>query len=158
MKAAQKKQIRAHWQHVQEASGQPFNDALLMQENFVYDTEPACRAVVTARSMQQTDVLAFMQAISTAFYRDARDITNVEIPGDIAAEKGIDRADFSEALKSDGMRDAVKRDFSFSQSHGIQGFPTLCAGRSEQLQVITNGYASVETIEAGFKHLRGETA
>ena len=158
MSAAQKKQIREHWQHVQEASGQPFNDALLLRDGFVYDTEPACRAVVTARSIPQSDVLAFLEAISTAFYRDARDVTNADILADIAAENGFDRADFSEALESDEMRAAVKQDFSFSQSLGIQGFPTLCIGQGEQLHVITNGYASAETIEARFKQLRRETA
>jgi putative protein-disulfide isomerase len=40
--------ILEHWQAVTEATGQPFRDGAL-PDGFVYDTEPACRALVTAR-------------------------------------------------------------------------------------------------------------
>jgi hypothetical protein len=40
-----------HWARVEESSGLPFNRKALAHENFVYDTEPICRAVVTARRM-----------------------------------------------------------------------------------------------------------
>lgn len=153
MMAAQKKQIREHWQHVQQASGQTFSDALLMREGFVYDTEPACRALVSARSMQYADTLSFLESLSTAFYRDARDVTKTEILADIAAENGLDRATFFATLVSTEMRDAVKKDFDFSQSLGIQGFPTLCAGIDNKLHVITNGYASAATLDERLKQL-----
>lgn len=156
MMAAQKKQIVGHWQHVADASGLKFNDALLMTDGFVYDTEPACRAVATARAMQFADVLAFLKAIQIAFYRDARDVTSAEILADIAAEIGFDRTSFLSMLESTGMREAVKRDFALSQSLGIRGFPTLCAGRGSELAAITNGYASVETIEQRFGQLMAE--
>ena len=42
--------IAAHWQQVARESGLPFNDAALAREGFVYDTEPACRAVVAVRA------------------------------------------------------------------------------------------------------------
>ena len=153
MLSAQKNQIRQHWQHVAEASGQPFNDALLMRTGFIYDTEPASRAVVTARWMQHADLLTFLEALSAAFYRDARDITNANILADVAAENGLDRPAFLSALESDEMRNAVKKDFSISQSLGVQGFPTLCAGRGDQLHMINNGYASAEMIEERFTQL-----
>ena len=158
MMPAQKQQIREHWQHVQEASGQIFNDALLMQEGFVYDTEPASRAVVTARSMPAADDLAFLNAIHAAFYRDARDVTRTGILADIAAENGFDRATFLAALESVEMRDAVRRDFSLAQSLGVRGFPTLCARQGKQLQMIASGYAPVATIELRFRQLLAEIA
>src|SRR5690606_34230299 len=43
--------LRHHWQEVAGLTGQTFNTGLLDAESFEYDTEPACRAVVTARSM-----------------------------------------------------------------------------------------------------------
>jgi putative protein-disulfide isomerase len=41
--------IREHWEHVHEASGQPFDFRFFERERFVYDTEPASRAVVVVR-------------------------------------------------------------------------------------------------------------
>ena len=157
MLPAQKKQIRGHWQHVQEASGKMFNDALLMQKGFIYDTEPASRAVVTARSMQHLDLISFLEALSTAFYRDARDVTKADILAEIATENNLDRANFLSALESIEMREAVKADFSLSQSLGIQGFPTLCAGRDKELHVITSGYTSAKTVEDRFRQLCAQT-
>ena len=158
MVAVQQKQIQQHWRHVEAASGKPFNDSLLMQDGFVYDTEPACRAVATVRSIQNADALNCLTAISAAFYRDARDVTKAETLADIAAEIGLDRAAFLSALESTQMRDTVKQDFSFTQSLGIQGFPTLCIGDEEQLQMISSGYASSEIIEERYQQLLADTA
>ena len=47
MRDADKEYIRDAWTRVNAASGQPFDFAFFEREGFVYDTEPACRAVVT---------------------------------------------------------------------------------------------------------------
>src|SRR3990167_3885978 len=41
--------ILAHWQAVNASTGQMFNFNEGLPEGLVYDTEPACRAFVTAR-------------------------------------------------------------------------------------------------------------
>ena len=46
-----KEMLRGHWRHVATASGLPFSETVLERDDFIYDTEPACRAVVTARDM-----------------------------------------------------------------------------------------------------------
>ena len=38
---AGRRTIREHWEHVREASGQPFDFRFFEREDFVYDTEPA---------------------------------------------------------------------------------------------------------------------
>ncbi len=43
--------IRHHWEHVQSATGQPFDFEFFDRDGFVYDTEPACRASVAARNL-----------------------------------------------------------------------------------------------------------
>ena len=149
----QKSDIRGHWRHVEQASGLPFNDALLMTSGFIYDTEPACRAVVTARETGSPDVLGFMKAVQAAFYRDARDVTREEILADIAAEQGLVRATFLASLKSDDMREATRGDFALTQSVGIRGFPALCAARGSELHPIVNGYAPIDALERGFAQL-----
>ena len=41
--------LQKEWQKVQQLSGQYFKYDLLADHSFVYDTEPACRAVITMR-------------------------------------------------------------------------------------------------------------
>ncbi|MFT4678397.1 MAG: putative protein-disulfide isomerase [Flavobacteriales bacterium] len=43
--------LKHHWEEVNQRSGQPFGFDLFKLENFIYDTEPGCRAVVTIRAI-----------------------------------------------------------------------------------------------------------
>ena len=151
----QKADIRGHWRHVEDASGLPFNDALLMKPGFIYDTEPACRAVVTVREtgLAELAVSGFMKAVQAAFYRDARDVTDAEVLADVAAEEGMDRVAFLAAFKSPQMREAVRGDFALTQSVGVRGFPALFAARGNELRSIVNGYAPIHLVEQGYAQL-----
>src|SRR6186713_1014634 len=108
--------LRGHWRHVATASGLPFSETALGRPGFVYDTEPACRAVVTARSMEPAKALGYMKAVQLAFYRDGRDMTRGDQLADVAGECGFDRDTFSMQLDSPRMRDATRADFSRTQS------------------------------------------
>lgn len=153
----QAQEIRTHWHHVEEASGLPFDDAMLMQAGFIYDTEPACRAVVTVREMFAGDnaanAIAYLRAVQMAFYRDARDVTQPAVLADIAHECGIDRASFADAFQSVAMQDAVRGDFELTQSVGIRGFPALCAARGNELFMIASGFTTAESLAQQFQQL-----
>lgn len=49
MDEAAKRKTRLHWEQVHAASGQPFDYAFFERHGFVYDTDPAARAVVVVR-------------------------------------------------------------------------------------------------------------
>ncbi|HET7403399.1 MAG TPA: DsbA family protein [Usitatibacter sp.] len=138
--------LREHWTHVHEASGLPLAPAALAIDGFVYDTEPACRAVVTVRSMDPGRVMDFLAAVQAAFYRDARDVTRASVLADIAAECGLEREAFLLALESDAMREAARDDFAASQRLGVAGFPTLAAGIGEQLYLVSSGFSTANVL------------
>jgi putative protein-disulfide isomerase len=147
MSPAFRSMLNQHWEHVATASGLPFSQAILARDDFVYDTEPACRAVVTARHLFPAQALPTMKAIQAAFYRDGRDATRAEVLADIAAETGYERATFLAALESDAMRNATRADFAATQSLGVSGFPTLAASRGEELYLVTSGYVTHDVLE-----------
>ena len=60
------------------------------RESFNYDTEPACRAVMTVRRLQPT--LAFMARIQQAFYAENRDMTSAAEIFLLAEQAGLDGA------------------------------------------------------------------
>ena len=62
--------LKEHWDHVNQASGQPFNYGILQDHSFVYDTEPPSRAVLVVRKLKPEQELAFFKSIQTAFYKD----------------------------------------------------------------------------------------
>ena len=142
-----KEMLRGHWRHVATASGLPFSEAIFDRDDFVYDTEPACRAVVTARAMDAAKAYACMKAIQLAFYRDGRDVTSGDVLADIAAECGYDRDTFRMNLDSESMREATKDDFAATQSLGVSGFPTLGVRHGPQLFLVTSGYVTDDVLE-----------
>ncbi len=155
----QKADIREHWRHVEAASHLPFNDALLMTPGFIYDTEPACRAVVVVRELNSqieynaAAPLSYLHAIQAAFYRDARDITDADVLADIAYECGLERDEFLSSFKSTEMLERVRGDFELTQSLGIKGFPALCAAQGSELHMIASGYAPMTALEDNFTQL-----
>ena len=156
-----KEMLRGHWRHVATASGLPFSETLFERDDFVYDTEPACRAVVTARDMDPARAYAFLKAVQLAFYRDGRDVTRGDELADIAAECGYDRDTFRMNLDSQRMREATRNDFATTQSLGISGFPTLGVRHGSQLFLVTSGYVTDDVLEyrlAEIDRLQGNKA
>ena len=146
MTAKDREYIRGAWTRVGEASGQSFDFAFFDREHFVYDTEPACRAVVTMRRLAPEKALAFKARVSRAFYGENRDTTDVKVLAGLAGEFGIDAERFELEMLSADARNETFRDFLTSQQAGVQGFPLLAAGSD------ASGYA---LITSGFRPLDG---
>jgi putative protein-disulfide isomerase len=139
--------LREHWHHVSTASGLPFSESALEQPGFVYDTEPACRAVVTARNIDAGKTLGYLKSVQAAFYRDGRDVTRGDELADIAGECGFERDTFRMHLASERMADATRADFARTQSLGVGGFPTLGVVHGQQIYLVTSGYATDDVLE-----------
>jgi putative protein-disulfide isomerase len=147
MRQQDKDYIRSAWTRVGTATGQAFDMDFFNREGFVYDTEPACRAVVTARRLMPRMALPFMARIQQAFYAENRDMTAAEAIAEVAEEAGFDRAGFAEAFASPEVRNETFRDFLTAQSLGIHGFPTLIAGSEARgYALLTNGYRPLEDL------------
>lgn len=148
MDDAGKRSMREHWEHVHEASGQPFDFGFFDRTGFVYDTEPAARAVVIVRRRGMEAGLAYLNAVHAAFYAQNRDVTDGGVLADLATEAGLDREEFSAAFRSEEARQETWSDFAIAQRAGITGFPTLLAGSTERAEygVVTQGYAPAERI------------
>lgn len=161
MRQKDKDYIRDAWTRVNQASGQPFDFAFLDREGFVYDTEPACRAVVTVRTLAPRIALRFKESVSRAFYAEGRDTTDAAVLTEIAAQAGIEPATFEPAFASAEVRNETVRDFMTAQQLGVQGFPTLIAGsrRTREYAVVTNGYCPIDGLpEALERWLAGKEA
>ena len=139
--------LRGHWRHVAQASGLPFSETVLDRDDFLYDTEPACRAVVTARDIDVSKAYAYMKAVQLAFYRDGRDVTQRDVLAQIAAESGYDDDAFRMAFDTDHMREETQSDFATAKTLGVSGFPTLAITHGAQLYLVTSGYVTEDVLD-----------
>lgn len=96
--------ILGHWQTVQQTTGQPFRFDDALPEGFVYDTEPACRALVAARSLDEESAWPLVRAIQRAFYAEGRDVTQAAVLAGLAEAVGLPRIEFAAAFDSGEAR------------------------------------------------------
>ncbi|MDX2158369.1 MAG: DsbA family protein [Hyphomicrobiaceae bacterium] len=137
--------IRDAWARVEEASGQPFDLSFFDRASFTYDTEPACRAIVTMRRLAPQQALAFNARVSSAFYGHNRDITQDEVLADVAAEAGMERASFLAELQSEDARNETFGDFLIAKQTGVEGFPLLAAGtQATGYALVTQGFRPID--------------
>jgi len=162
MGTAMKDSLRHHWEEVQRASGQPFSRTLLERDDFVYDTEPACRAVVTVRENDPGLALPMLHATHRAFYADGLDVTRGEVLADVYATvcaagggSDFDPTAFYDAWASDTMRATTRKDFESTLEWGIRGFPTLLAIHADRAHVVAPGYVKAPQLIARASEILG---
>lgn len=148
MSAADRQDVRGHWEHVHEASGQPFDFGFFDRERFVYDTEPASRAVMVLRRRGMETGLAALRRMQAAFYAENRDVTDTDTLAALAGEFGLDAETFREEFASEAAVRETWADFAFAQNAGIRGFPAMVAGTGEdnRYALVTNGFQPAERI------------
>ena len=147
MTAEDRSYIRNAWTRVGAATGQPFDMTFFDRESFTYDTEPACRALVTARRLLPRLALAFMARAQRAFYAENRDMTAADEIAAVAEETGFDRQQFRAAFAAAETANETFRDFLTAQELGIRGFPTLIAGsEGKGYALLTNGYRPLDDL------------
>lgn len=148
MTDAAKSSLRGHWAEVTRASGQPFGSSGLDTHGFVYDTDPAARAVVVFRREQPTLALDYLAALQRAFYAEGGDVTDTALLAFLAARLGPDADAFAEALAQDESRQETWRDYAISRGAGVTGFPTLIYGpRSDGTYVaVARGFQPVSIV------------
>ncbi|WP_336512214.1 DsbA family protein [Stutzerimonas stutzeri] len=136
----------SYWQAVHAATGQSFNLAAGLPESLVYDTEPACRALVAARGLDEACVWPLSLLIQQAFYQQGLDVTQPSVLIQLAESAGLPRSQFAERYDAQATRAATDADFAWAENLGIAGFPTLLAEQEGQLALLTNGYQPLQVL------------
>ena len=148
MTAAGREEILHHWHQVHQRTGQPFRFEGALPEGFVYDTEPACRAVVTVGGIDPSQTFALFKAIQAAFYAGGRDVTQPGVLADLAAGLGVDARAFLHAFDSDAARTRTQAHFRQARQAGVRGFPALIVQQGAQLHTVCNGCQPLDVVRA----------
>jgi putative protein-disulfide isomerase len=144
--------LRQEWTHIAEQTGQPFGFRLLDRSAFSYDTEPACRAVVTARELfgqlqgAISRELAFFAAVQRKFYVEGEDPKKPNFYRNICMDTGIEPGQFETAFVSAEAVAATQREFRLARQLGVRGVPTVVLQTSTGVHEISVGYASLSTL------------
>ncbi len=144
--------LRNEWQHIAQATGQPFGFALLEAPHFNYDTEPACRAVATVKllhvrnQLPASTALKFFSEIQRKFYVEGQDPKAVDFYASICAGLGLDFDEFRTAFDSPEALQAVQQEFVRSRQWGVRSFPTLLLERKGKTEPLATGFVTSEQV------------
>lgn len=138
--------LRREWEAIHQVTGQPFGYSLLDQASFDYDTEPACRAVVTLSHLlapgaqHGSEILAFFSGIQRKFHVDGQVPKALDFYRGLCAPCGISGAAFRAAFLSPEMHAATRAAFAQGRRWGVRGFPTLLLDSNGRIHPLATGH------------------
>ncbi|WP_051568412.1 DsbA family protein [Crocinitomix catalasitica] len=139
--------LKSHWVEINERTGQPFSYKILEDVDFIYDTEPGSRAVMTVRQMNPAIELDFFKAVQTAFYKDNLNTSKLDTFLQIASGFNLDLKEFEALYNSEETKYLTKADFQLSSEMGIKGFPSMIIKRGKEFTLLSNGFREVTDLE-----------
>ena len=146
MTPARARLMRQHWREVAKMTGQPFEDDIFKRDDFVYDTEPAAKAVIVMERLAPEHAYDYYHEIQRAFYAHSQDITSPEVLANFARRFGVSATDFATAFASEEAHKETWGQFTFSASLGVKEFPALVLEEAGQYMLLMRGWQPFEEI------------
>lgn len=145
--------LRGAWSNVAALSGQPFAFELLEWTDWVYDTEPACRAVATMRTMSPGDEHRFLSVLQYAFYAENRDLTDDFVYPDLLESFPVATDEFMSTMRSRDLEERTDADFTEARELGAAGFPTLLLRDGQSVVPLTRGFKRAQDVVRTYRIL-----
>ncbi|MEO9966703.1 MAG: DsbA family protein [Reichenbachiella sp.] len=142
-----KSMIRSHWEHVESASGQPFDYRFFDREQFDYDTEPSARAVRVVRDLDASKEWKFYKRLQSAFYAENKDVHDLKTYELICNEQGLNYVTFESLFLSAGYKQLVYQDFARAQQMGVRGFPAVVMQKGDEYFAVSMGYSDYDRMK-----------
>jgi putative protein-disulfide isomerase len=148
MTAQQREEILHHWRDVQVMTGQAFSFEGALPAGFVYDTEPASRAVITAGAIDPAATFPYFKSVQQAFYVEQRDVTRPDELAALAQDQGMEAEDFLARFESEEMKRRTQQHFLHTRQAGVKGFPALIASDASGPTRLSEGCRSFEEVRS----------
>ena len=134
------------WTQIEQHTGQPFDQRILSRRDWLYDTEPACRAVAVMRALDEPRAWPLFKRIQRAFYAEGVVPTVAEVFPPLVQEIGGEAHEFMRAFEAPENLGAALGDFSLARQWGVTSFPTVIARLDDQGYLVTIGYTTADTM------------
>jgi putative protein-disulfide isomerase len=148
MTAQQRDDILHHWRAVHAMTGQPFSFDGALPPGFVYDTEPASRAVISFGGLRPEAIFAYFKSVQHAFYVAQRDVTQAGELAALAKDQRVDPGAFLACFESDEMKRRTQQHFLHARQAGVKGFPALMASDARGPARLSEGCRSLEQVRS----------
>lgn len=147
MPLATQQMVQANWHKITQAvPGTVFNFDFWTNCQARRSTYPACRAVLAAAAQIPAAGSQMLEAIQNAYYRQARNPSDVSTLLELAAELQLDTQRFASDLQSADIQYQLKRDLDLADHLGVNSFPSLVLQSVQGLKRIQHSYTDAAVI------------
>jgi putative protein-disulfide isomerase len=143
---------KQHWQDVEQVTNQSFDYSFFDRTDFIYNTEPACRAVITMRYLKPEAELEMAEKIQNAFYAGNNDVTNDLVLAEIATTFVLEEDVFLEKFNSEEMKEKTQQDFVIARHLQAIAFPSMYLLDGHEVTLLSRGYRTYEAMEQLIKN------
>jgi len=139
--------LAGSWHRVQEEAFLPFDYRFFTQRSFIYNTEPACRALLCVRLLRPVLALEVLRAFHSAFYADGLDLKDTAVLVHLVGLFGIKENLFLTLFESEEIMRQMEEEFDYINSIGATTFPSIYVQTGQGLEKILHGYVPLDELE-----------
>lgn len=146
MPAELQEKLQDTWRRIQATvPGTEFNFDFWTRCKPRRSTYPSCRAVLTAKHFDPRYESQMIERIQHAYYREARNPSDISTLSELAGEIGMDARAFEDWMSSEACEAALESDLARTRALGVMGFPNLVLASNAGLARIPCDYSGPET-------------
>lgn len=143
----QKERLAISWHRVQERTLLPFEYRFFIQRSFVFNTEPACRAMVCVRLLRPVLTLEVLRAMHSAFFVDNLDLKDTGELVRLVGMFGIPENLFLTLFESEEVIQQTENEFAYVDSIGASTYPSIFLNTEDGPQRLAAGFVDLEELE-----------
>ncbi|WP_347158964.1 DsbA family protein [Pontibacter chitinilyticus] len=143
----QKQQMALLWHRVQERTYLPFDYRFFLQKNCVFNTEPACQALLCIRLLRPVLTLEVLRAMHSAFFADGLDLANTGVLVRIARLFGITENLFLALFESDEITEQLKNEFEYVDHLTAGRLPGVYLATAHGTELLSRGFCPLDELE-----------
>ncbi|MCJ8167491.1 DsbA family protein [Pontibacter sp. E15-1] len=143
----EKGSMAVSWHRVQEEAYLPFDFRFFTRADFVYNTEPACRALLCVRLLRPVLTLEVLRAFHSAFYADGLDLKDTAVLVHLVGLFGIRENLFLALFESDEIMRQLEEEFDYVDELGADTFPSLFLQTKQGFEKLADGYVPLHNLE-----------
>ena len=126
--------------------GDDFVCGPLEEGTIVLDSLKPAIALSIVKTQKPESAFVFSDLLHRALYVDGDDIGELSNYSKYAVEIGLDSFAFIRDMENPSFNELAERDFAFTKSLGINGFPTMVAEKEESAFLISRGFTSYQDL------------
>jgi putative protein-disulfide isomerase len=142
-----KNKLAVTWHRVQQHTYLPFDYRFFTHRNYVYNTEPACRALLCVRLLRPVLQLEVLRAFHSAFYADGFNLNDTAVLVQLVGLFGIRENLFLALFESEEIMQQLEEEFSHVDRMGAATFPSTFVQAGQFQEKITSGYVPLDELE-----------